>query len=800
MSESRTAFLRTAFPSDFVSDEEKKDKNYGKEIGQAIENQWFNGRLSFRRYWIDKMRSYSRGEQTTNYQKTIEGERGERKLDTKTHKIDYTEKLKILPVFKDISINAIDESLFKPKAEAIDVTAINNKKEYFKRLEEEFYTQDLAKVIGNGIGVDILPQDTPKDERGLQIKKLEYKPKIEIAQELAIESVMKAENFEKIKDKVDEDLFDLGIGVCKDYTDFTEGIKLKYVDPYNYIHSSFEIDDGRDIRYHGELKKDSIGELIKIAGGITEEDLLAIKKYSIGRSYSDDAYNEDEDSGRLVEYIAFEYPIYENRIFKKLRKNKTVKLIDRTKDGYNPQNENKKINIPYKVWYEGIYVPEAQVILRWQPVANQIVDNLNQPISSFKVYAPKVKRVSEKGYVRFDSMVQRAVPLIDDIHRDWYKFQQLKMELRPNTTEIDIDSINDVVLNGQKIAAEDILDLFFGRGILLKKTLDDDGEVLPRAIQENGGGVNNSAITLLSNEFSNNYNRLRQLLGINEVRDGTTQPNSKTAVTVQKLLLASSNNATNHIVKASFSLSLEMAKSISHRLYDVFTTKALKDRYMDMIGNENVELLDEIKKYPMAKYAIYFDFKPDNEERIAFEQSLVNSYSQKEINSAQYNMARQIRNVKSAIKYLEFVINENMEIAEQNKLRNIQAQAEAQARTSVLTEQTKQQTATITFETEKNLKLIDADIQDKQMRNKALIQEALNQREHLRKLEIAELEGSLQRDKINIIEDKKSERINQQSSNQSRLNVERKKEQPEAVNFENQLDRILGSGSLLPNQ
>lgn len=793
------ANLNTSFPSDFASDEEKKDLQFGKEIGQAIENQWFNGRLSYRRFWIDKMRSYSKGEQTTNYKKTIEGERGEQKLDTKTHKIDYEEKLKILPVFKDIITNQIDESLFKPKAEAIDITALNNKKEYFKKLDQQFYTQEFSKVISQGIGIDITDKDVPKNERELQMRKLEYKPRIEIAQELAIESVMKSEDFEKIKDKVDEDLFDLGIGVCKDYTDYTEGIKLKYIDPYNYIHSSFEIDDGRDIRYHGVLDKATIGELIKISGGISTEDLLKIKNYALGTSNGTDNYDADEDNTLLVEYIDFEYPIYLNRVFKKLRKNKTIKLIDRSEDGYEPTNENKKINIPYKVWYSGVYIPQAQVLIKWEAIPNQVVDNLNRPITSFKVYAPKVKRVSEKGFIRFDSMTQRAIPLIDDIHRDYYKLQQLKMELRPNTTEIDIDSINDVVLNGKKLPAQDVLDLFFGRGILLKRTLDDDGEMLPRAIQENGGGINNNAIQLLTNEFTNNYNRLRQLLGINEVRDGTTTPNSKTAVTVQKLLLASSNNATNHIVKASFSISLKMAESISHRLYDVFTTTALKDRYMEMIGSDNVELLEEIKQYPMSRYAIYFDFKPDNEERIAFEQSLVNSYNQKEINVAQYNIARQVRNVKSAVKYLEYVIEENMKLTEQNKLNNIKAQAEANAQTSVITEQTKQQTLTIEFETKKQMMLIEAEIKDQQMKKKALIDDIISQREHLRKLELADREAILQSNKINTIEDRKDARVDQQSSNQSKLNVERKKDDPKPIDFSNQLDKILKDSSLLPN-
>src|SRR5690606_36674109 len=193
-------------------------------------------------------------------------------------------------------------------------------------------------------------------------------------------------------------------------------------------------------------------------------------------------------------------------------------------------------------------------------------------------------------------------------------------ELRPNTTEIDTDAINEVSLSGVPINAKDVLNLYFGRGILLKRTFNEDGDEIQRAVNEKDGGINNTSLGFLANEFTNNYNRLRQLIGVDELRDGTTQPNSRTAVSVQKSLLASSNNATNHIVKASFALSLNLCESISNRLYDVLKHPNLKERYLDAIGTDNMDILSEIKGLPMHKFAIYFDFKHDNEESLDFEQ------------------------------------------------------------------------------------------------------------------------------------------------------------------------------------
>ena len=795
--------IDTGFPNDTETNAQKKSKEFGKQIGEAISNEWYeSGQLTERRRWIDLMRTYSRGEQDTQqYQDTIEGKKvdqdGNNVSYKKTHKIDYT-VLKIMPTFKDILVNQIDESLFKPRAEAIDITAINKKRAYFKKLEQDYYTRRTSDIVNQGVG---LQPDTnsPQNEDELNARKLEYKPKIEIAQELAIENVLKLEKFEALKDKVDEDLVDLGIGVMRHYTDYSEGIKLEYVDPYNWIHSQFEMDDGRDIRYEGIAKKGTLADLIKRAGGMSAADKLAIKNLALGKPDNDLPYVHEDDGARIVDYFVFSYLTGEERTFKKLRSEGSIKLIDRTEDGYEPKRKDKKISIPYNVWYEGIYVPMADVLVQWEKLPNQVESAVNKPVSPFVIYAPKVKRHTESGIVRFDSLVQRAIPIIDDIHRDYYKFQQLKMELRPTTVTINPQALNNVVMNGEKVSPEDILNLFFGRGVLLANEIDEEGDPIGKAITENAGGINNTALGFLSNELANGLNRIRQLIGVNEVRDGSAKPNSKTPVTVQKILLASSNNSTNHIVKASFNISLRISEGISLRLYDVLTTPALKNRYFDAIGSDNVELLEELKKFPMTKFAIYFDFKPDSEERIAFEQSLLNSYQQGQIDVAQYNKARMVRNAKSAIKYLEIVIEKNRAVAEANKITNIQKQAEANARTSVITEQTKQQTLTIKLDVSKQEKLFQAQLDSEAEKQKAMLNELSAQANHNRDMELKRLEVFGQVQKTKLTEEGKDDRENLRATNQSKL-IDQRKNNTQPIDFNNQIEDIFNDKSLLTNQ
>jgi hypothetical protein len=217
---------------------------------------------------------------------------------------------------------------------------------------------------------------------------------------------------------------------------------------------------------------------------------------------------------------------------------------------------------------------------------------------------------------------------------------------------------------------------------------------------------------------------------------------------------------------------------------------------MNIIGSDNVELLDHIKKTPMHKFGIYFDFKPDNEERLTFESSLVESYQNKDINVAQYNKARLIRNVKSAINYLEHTINKNLEKLEENKRANIEAQAKAQAQTSVITEQTKQQTITIAWQTKKQEKLLDAQIKSQQLKEEAMLGELVAQKQHGRNLELEFVKGQVASQKESEKEDRRDQRIDQTSTNTSKI-LEQRQNDSGAIDFKDEVNSIFSDNPLL---
>lgn len=770
-----TVGITSAFPDDLVPNGEKDSLEFGRKVGEAIANQWSDsGHLSWRRWWIREMRSYARGEQSTaKYKKIIEGDKEKAGTDgvkVKTHKIEY-QTLKILPSFRDIVINAINEEDFKPRAEAVDRTSVNEKVKYFDALETNFYTQDAAKELGEALGINLSQPNMPQDTQELEARKLEYKPLIEEAQEIFIDAWFQYNRFEEIKNKHDEDLFDLGFAVGRRYTCPDEGIVLRYVDPFDFVHNAFEMDDARDVRYGGVYEKWTLGQVLKKVDKPSEEFKKQLKAAAGATTNDDEDWIEGEDNNRMIEVIAFNYLTTRQRTFKKLRKNKTTKAIDRSDDpkGYNPSNPNKKIEWTYETFFRGIYIPSINYCLEWEEAPNQIVDGVNRPISEYVIVAPKVKRLSERGTVRFDSRVQRAVPIVDDLHRDWYKFMQLKMELRPASVEIDTSALNNVMLNGERLKAETILEMFFGRSILLKNQINEDGDSVPQAITEHPGGVNSSALVMLSNEFTNNYNRLRQILGINELRDGTANPNSRSAIGVQKLLLASSSMATHDLVSASFKMSLRYAEQVSLAAQDLFDSEHLTRLTMDMIGTRSTELMEKVKSIPMHRFAIYHDFSPDSDERRVFEQSVLDAYQKQEISVGVYNSARLIRNTKRAVKYLEYHVKKKIEEDREAKLQEINAQGEANGRAAQIAEEERRKTMAY----ESRLKMSEEAYKSKLGRDNkkvdAMLDEIAKEADHERNKELKTIEAVVSSDRARQREDALDNRENLKKQNSKEL-------------------------------
>ena len=86
-------------------------------------------------------------------------------------------------------------------------------------VESNMLAKDILLKAKNQLGVDafdVNPDELPEDDEELSLyMNLKYKPSIEIAEEIAIETILNMNDFPVIKKMVDKDRTEIGIGAVK---------------------------------------------------------------------------------------------------------------------------------------------------------------------------------------------------------------------------------------------------------------------------------------------------------------------------------------------------------------------------------------------------------------------------------------------------------------------------------------------------------------------------------------------------------------------------------------------------------
>ena len=185
--------VNSAFPSQMVSEEEKRSLEYGLKVGQAIEYEWFRGgRINGSRWntgyqQFHHLRLYARGEQSVQKYKdelSINGDLSYLNLDWKP--------VPIIPKFLDIVVNGIASKNYDIKAFSQDPFSLQQRTSYTTNVLKDMLGQNIiqsAKKAGVNLRQSNLPEDQlpqSKDELELHMQ-LTYKQSIEIAEEEVID-------------------------------------------------------------------------------------------------------------------------------------------------------------------------------------------------------------------------------------------------------------------------------------------------------------------------------------------------------------------------------------------------------------------------------------------------------------------------------------------------------------------------------------------------------------------------------------------------------------------------------------
>ena len=792
----------TGFPSQFVSDAEKATDEFGLQIGQAIQYEWFkkDGRqCRFYSQWgeFHRLRLYARGEQSVGKYKNELAVDG----DLSYLNLDWT-PVPILPKFVDIVVNGMSDRLFKVKAYSQDAISQSKRSKFQQLVQGEMLSKPILENIQEQMGINpfsVDPQELPASDEELALyMQLKYKPAIEIAEETAINTMFDENHYQDIRKRVDYDLTVLGIGVAK--TEFLPGagIKVEYVDPSNVVYSYTEDPNFKDCFYWGEIKTVPIIELKKIDQSLTNSDLEEISKYgqswydyyNVAQYYDNDIFYRD-----TATLMYFNYKTTKNVVYKKkIKESGAISMVEKN-DQFNPPEEMmeegsfEKVSKTIDVWYNGVMVMGTNIILKWE-----MAENMVRPKSASQHALPNYVATAPRMYKgSIESLVRRMIPFADLIQITHLKLQQVIAKVVPDGVFIDADGLSEVDLGtGAAYNPEDALRLYFQTGSVIGRSYTGDGEfnnarVPIQQLTSNSGA---SKAQMLIGNYNHYLNQIRTVTGLNEARDGST-PDPNSLVGLQKLAAANSNTATRHILDGSLYMYRSLAESLSYRVSDVLEYADFKDEFINKIGKYNVSILDDINELYLYDFGIFIEVSPDEEQKSMLEQNIQMALSKGDINLEDAIDIREIRNIKLANQLLKVKRKAKQEREEKMAMQKQAIQAQQQMQSQQLAAQTSMQKIQAESQAKMQLKQAETAFEIEKMKNEVMFKERLMDKEFQMNMQLRGMEAQQLQGREDKREKEKSKRISQQNSEQSKLINQRKNNLP-PMNFESNEDSLDG--------
>ena len=791
-----------AFPDQFVSDAEKKTQEYGLQIGQAIQYEWFRrdgNNCRFYSQWreFNRLRLYARGEQSIAKYKNelaIDG-------DLSYLNLDWT-PVPIIPKFVDIVVNGMSDRLFKINCYAQDAMSAEKRSEFQNVVETDMVNKELFKQIEKDFNVNpftIDQKSLPASDTELELfMQMNYKPSVEIAAEQAINTMFEESNYDDLRKRCDYDITTLGIGITKHMFLAGDGVKVEYVDPANVVYSYTEDPYFKDCFYWGEIKTVPITELMKIKPDLTNEDLEEISKYSqawydyynVAAMYQNSIFSRD-----TVTLMYFNYKSTNKFVYKKKTTAEgNFKVVEKD-DQFNPPQEMmdegnfEKVEKTIDVWYEGVMVMGTNFLLEWK-----MMENMVRPNSASQHAMPNYVAVAPRMYKgAIESLVRRMIPFADLIQISHLKIQQVVSRVVPDGVFIDADGLSEVDLGtGNAYDPADALRLYFQTGSVVGRSYTQDGEynnakVPIQQLTSNSGA---SKMQMLIGNYNHYLDMIRAVTGLNEARDGST-PDPNSLVGVQKLAALNSNTATRHILQGSLYLTKTLAQALALRTADVLQYAEFKEEFAMQIGKYNMGILEQIKNLYLYDFGIFIEVAPDEEQRAQLEANIQMALSKGGIDLEDAIDIRELKNLKMANQLLKLKRTQKAKQAQEQKATEMQMQQQNNMQSQQAAAQAAMQKMEMETNSKMKLKEVEISLEMQKQNNEAQLKKQLMELEFQMQMQLKGIEQSQLDERETKRDDAKSQRISQSNTEQSKLIQQRKNNLP-PVSFESNEDSLDG--------
>jgi len=763
--------VNSAFPSQMVSEEEKKTLDYGLLVGQAIEYEWFRGGRVNGSRWnngyqqFHNLRLYARGEQNVQKYKdelSINGDLSYLNLDWKP--------IPIIPKFVDIVVNGIASKDYEINAYAQDPFSQQKRTKYAETIMRDMMAKPLLTEIQQKLGANLFatsnPENLPGSKEELEIHmQLNYKQSIEIAQEEVIDNILAFNKYQLTKKRIIDDIVTIGIGAVKTSFNKAEGVVVDYVDPANLVYSFTNDPNFEDVYYVGEIKSLTLAEIKKKFPYLTDAELQKMVRYP-GRDGYIANPNYDND---LVQILFFEYKTFIDQVFKIKRTDTGLEKTLEKLDTFNPPESDNfnRVSRSIEVLFSGAKVMGVPQMLEWK-----MAENMTRPKSDLtKVNMNYVMCAPSLYQGRMESLVSRITGFADAIQLTSLKLQQVIQRMVPDGVFVDVDGLAEVDLgNGTNYNPQEALNMYFQTGSIVGRSLTQDGDPnrgkVP--IQELQSSSANGKIASLINTYQYYLQMIRDVTGLNEARDGSL-PDKDSLVGLQKMAANASNIATKHILNASLYLTLRTCENISLRAADMMEFALTNNALKSSIGKFNVGTLRETSELHLYDFGLYLNLEPEDEEKAMIEQNIQMALQQNQIYLEDAIDIREIKNTSLGNQVLKYRRIQKQKQDQQAQQQQVQAQSQAQQKATEAAAMQEVQKQEALAQTEIQIEQAKSQFEIQRMEQEALIKKQIMAEQFQYDLQLAQQQNAKITEKEQFIEDRKDKRTKLQATQQSKM-------------------------------
>jgi hypothetical protein len=456
-----------------------------------------------------------------------------------------------------------------------------------------------------------------------------------LEEELGIEQFIKA-TFdiiskwpENIKDKILEDLWDIGRAVVKDYVDeVTQKVTVRYVDPGNCVlrkRSDGTLIDG------GEFVLMTISEL-RAESGFNEDELVRAAGTYLGffGNMSREVFERNKANQSFSKTLVNTYFYDDIKIlvldseYATVDKKYTTEIKTEKGEKYYPEEYGRVRNSAKRKTY--VTRTPCYYRAKWVVGTDMVYDYGMQ----FDIPRPDKTRANcSFHYVELTtpSPVESASPVFHQMQLAWLKFQNAWAKARPDGYAYDEAQLINSTLGG-KLTPDQIIKMSEQSGRLFFKTVNARGmaAIAPNAgapVIQMPGGIGQAL-----NEFVGSWNlmidMLQELTGLSKQATASNMP-AKTGKGVSEIALGATTNVMKPIINLYRDIKNMAAKNVILRGQIVFRhNEEIAKDYYDILGEANVEMIKTASK-ELSQYGINLVPRINDQMRMKIEQAAMDA-------------------------------------------------------------------------------------------------------------------------------------------------------------------------------